>query len=658
MDLNLVSQILKKIILERGKVSLPMMGSLEAEDVPAGFAQGGSIITPPSKKIVFNSFDVTNDGLLENEYAVATGETLDESKKEVAEFINSVKTSLIDESNFLIPGLGKIVFGEDFKYSFDEEESLNLSPDSFGLGSFEVEKNNDNAAESAPEIETEEEKEVAKITSSLEEKPEKDAGVANVGIPEHEPQFAKGSRAPIDYDFGGEEAPESHIETRRTSSVADVYKIAPVAIAPAVKKADDTIKGTVIVDSGTTENQEAAAEEVRPAVKKNAEILHFSKKQNPADNKTADANEISGEKREKFIPSAGVLGGHSYIFGKPLQSEATEVVVLGDNGKFEVEHAAIESEEAATKRKSAPAKTGSVEFAQSAVGAIGIKGQSENVNDVEVNVVTKSLATSDSELSPEETKLSADEIALKKRLEAQEIAESEKKAEQKLWQDAQRVQMQKEKEEEARAEAERIEMEKKKAEEIAERRRRGEIIEDDKPELGLDGKPRTKVVKDIEGQDESAKESIAEIFTTVAEKEANASGAKVLGEKEAAKDWNAAKTAAVQEEGSADEIESQSKEALQKIEAQKAKEAEELKAKSKAKAEAWAKQQKEEEEQMRAERKLRNAKILKYLKYFGYGVAAVVVLALIIYALREPLRPVLEHLLYNADELRVIHYNL
>src|SRR5574344_460218 len=286
MDLNLVSQILKKIILERGKVSLPMMGSLEAEDVPAGFAQGGSIITPPSKKIVFNSFDVTNDGLLENEYAVATGETLDESKKDVAEFINSVKTSLIDESNFLIPGLGKIVFGEDFKYSFDEEESLNLSPDSFGLGSFEVEKNTDNAAESAPEIETEEEKEVAKITSSLEEKPEKDAGVANVGIPEHEPQFAKGSRAPIDYDFGGEEAPESHIETRRTSYVAD-------------------------------------AEEVRPAVKKNAEILHFSKKQNPADNKTADANEISGEKREKFIPSAGVLGGHAYSFGKPLQSEAT-----------------------------------------------------------------------------------------------------------------------------------------------------------------------------------------------------------------------------------------------------------------------------------------------------------------------------------------------
>ena len=105
MNLNLVSQILKKIILERGKVSIPMMGSLEAEDVPAGFAQGGSIIIPPSRKIVFNSFDVSNDGLLESEYAAASGITLEESKKEVADFINSVKISLIDESDFLIPGI-------------------------------------------------------------------------------------------------------------------------------------------------------------------------------------------------------------------------------------------------------------------------------------------------------------------------------------------------------------------------------------------------------------------------------------------------------------------------------------------------------------------------------------------------------------------------
>ena len=640
MDLNLVSQILKRIILERGKVSLPMMGSLETEDVPAGFAKGGAIINPPHRKIVFNSFDLTNDGLLESEYAAATGVTLEDSKKEVAEFINSIKTGLIDGSNFLIPGLGKIIFGEDFKYSFAKEESLNLSPDSFGLDSFEIEKNNDNVAEPAPETEQEQ---------------------------EEESQFAKESCDQIDYDYGGEEASELHIDARRTSSVADVYKIAPVAIAPVVKNTDDTIKGTVIVDSGRTETQEAVAEDVRPVVKKNAEIFHFSKKQNPVDNKSGNADEISGEKKEKFIPSVGVLGGHAYIFGKPLQSEATEVVVLGDNGKFEVEHAAIELEEIAAKRKSATAKTGGVEFAQSAVGAIGIKEQSENVSDVEINVVTRSLATGGIESPLEETKLSADEIALKKKLEAQEIAESEKKAEEKLWQDAQRVQMQKQKEEEARTEAERIESEKKKAEEIAARRRQGKIIEDDKLEHGFDGESRTKVVKDIEGQDESAKESIAEIFTTVAEKEANAGGAKVVGEKESAKDWNTAKTAAVQEDEPADKIESHSDEALQKdealqnIEAQKAQEAqeaEEIKAKSKAKAEAWAMWQKREEAKLRAERKLRNARILKYVKYFGYGVAAVVVLALIIYALREPLRPVLEHLLYNADELSVIHYKL
>ncbi|MCI1719662.1 MAG: hypothetical protein LKM37_01325 [Bacteroidales bacterium] len=250
--------------------------------------------------------------------------------------------------------------------------------------------------------------------------------------------------------------------------------------------------------------------------------------------------------------------------------------------------------------------------------------------------------------------MSPEEIELKKRLEAQQIAESEKKAEQKLWQDAQKVQQQKEQEEAARAEAERIEKEKHAAEEIAERRRRGELIEDEKQEIGLDGKPRAKVVKDIEGQDESAKESIAEIFTTVAEKEANASKAKVVGEKEASKDWSAVKNSAAEgeTESAEDAVEREKKRAEELAKA------EEEKAKAKAKADAWAKRQKEEEQQLQAERKLRNAKILKYLKYFGYGVAAVVVLALVVYALREPLKPVLEHLLYNADELRVIHYNL
>jgi hypothetical protein len=50
----------------------------------------------PYRKIVFNSFDVDNDGLLENEYSSAKGITLEEGRKEVAEFVNSVKTSLID----------------------------------------------------------------------------------------------------------------------------------------------------------------------------------------------------------------------------------------------------------------------------------------------------------------------------------------------------------------------------------------------------------------------------------------------------------------------------------------------------------------------------------------------------------------------------------
>jgi hypothetical protein len=255
---------------------------------------------------------------------------------------------------------------------------------------------------------------------------------------------------------------------RETSSVADVYKIAPAAIAPAAKRVDDTIKGTVIVDSGHSDETAENVENDEPhSIKKEAEVLHFTKKQNPAE------SDNSAGRKDKFIPSAGVLGGHSYVFGKPLQSEATEVVVLGDNGKYEVEHKAVETEEEENEKKSGASKAGGVEDAQSAVGAIGLNAKAGDVNNVEVNVVTKSGAASAEEAASDE-ELSPEEIELKKRLEAQQIAESEKKAEQKLWQDAQKVQEQKEMEEAARAEAERIEKEKHAAEEIAERRRRGE----------------------------------------------------------------------------------------------------------------------------------------------------------------------------------------
>jgi hypothetical protein len=652
MDLSLISQLLKRIIMQNGKVSLPMMGSLEVEDVPAGFSPDGSVIAPPYRKIVFNSFDVDNDGLLEDEYSSAKGITLEEGRKEVAEFVNSVKTSLIDNKAFSIDGLGKIIFGDDFKYNFETAGSLNLSPDSFGLDSFKVEKIDSRSGDGAKQ-ESKDHGDAVNILGSTEKSVS--GTIEDFGAPEHSPEFAKVEQPPIDYEFNNESEAkdEDAIDEEKTiareiSSVADVYKIAPAAIAPAAKRVDDTIKGTVIVDSGHSDDVADSVENEEPhPIKKEAEVLHFTKKQNPVE------SDNSAERTDKFIPSAGVLGGHSYVFGKPLQSEATEVVVLGDNGKYEVEHKAVEIEDEESEKKSGAAKAGGVEDAQSAVGAIGLNAKAGDVNNVEVNVVTKSGAASAEEAASDE-ELSPEEIELKKRLEAQQIAESEKKAEQKLWQDAQKVQQQKEQEEAARAEAERIEKEKHAAEEIAERRRRGELIEDEKQEIGLDGKPRAKVVKDIEGQDESAKESIAEIFTTVAEKEANASKAKVVGEKEASKDWSAVKNSAAEgeTESAEDAVEREKKRAEELAKA------EEEKAKAKAKADAWAKRQKEEEQQLQAERKLRNAKILKYLKYFGYGVAAVVVLALVVYALREPLKPVLEHLLYNADELRVIHYNL
>lgn len=639
MDLNLVSQILRGLILEHGKVSLPLMGSFDLEDVPAGFAQGGSVMTPPSKRVIFNGFDIENDGLLEQRYAAERGITLEESEREIADLVNSMKTSLIDSKTFEIPGFGKILFGDDFKYGFEGDKSFNFSPDSYGLDELKVERAGERPVDMTAEVKENPLKNLdddVKMVGPAERKESTNSNIADIGIPEHNPEFAK-SQPAIDYDFN-----KKSVE----GSVADIYKVAPAAIAPAAKPMKETVKGTIIVESNNEEKREDVEEDQAKAHRKEAEILYFKKKEN-----------VSKEKQEteRFTPSAGVLGGHSYVFGQPLQSEATEVVVLGDNGKYEVEHNASGDED---KQRAgveySNRKTGDIGIAQSAIGALGVDSKPANVNDVEVNVVTKSPSLEGGlNANVSEENLSPEEIEIKKKLEAQQVAESEKKAEEKIWEAAKQEQKRKQLEEEARAEAARIEAEKKAAEELAARRRRGEIIDEDKTEIGPNGKPLTKIVKDIEGQDESAKESIAEIFTTVAEKEASAEKAEIVGEKEASKDWSVVENSDVKEEESAEEIALRDAKREEELANENA-----AKARAKEKTEAWAKKQKASEEQERAERNARNAKIFKYVKYFGYGVAAVVVLALVIYLLREPLKPVLEHLLYNADELRVIHYNL
>ena len=55
MDIDLLSRMVREIILEKDRVELPGLGTFVAEIVPASFSDRGYTINPPYRRLYFRS---------------------------------------------------------------------------------------------------------------------------------------------------------------------------------------------------------------------------------------------------------------------------------------------------------------------------------------------------------------------------------------------------------------------------------------------------------------------------------------------------------------------------------------------------------------------------------------------------------------------------
>ena len=55
MDIDLLSKMVKELILDNDRVVLPGLGSFVAEIVPSAFTDRGYTITPPYRRLYFRS---------------------------------------------------------------------------------------------------------------------------------------------------------------------------------------------------------------------------------------------------------------------------------------------------------------------------------------------------------------------------------------------------------------------------------------------------------------------------------------------------------------------------------------------------------------------------------------------------------------------------
>lgn len=133
MDYNLLSQLLRELILDNDRVSLPEMGSFIADIAPAYFSEDGKTINPPFRRIFFRSTEMWNDELIEKYYAEKLGVERETISAEIEEFFEKFRLDLNVKKNIELPGLGKMRSTKEGNIYFTADRGLDIYANAYGL---------------------------------------------------------------------------------------------------------------------------------------------------------------------------------------------------------------------------------------------------------------------------------------------------------------------------------------------------------------------------------------------------------------------------------------------------------------------------------------------------------------------------------------------
>lgn len=132
MDIDLLSKMVKELILDNDKVSLPGLGAFVAEVVPATFSDKGYTVNPPYRRLSFRS-NLEQDTLLAELYARANGVAENIAGRIVTEFVSELAEVLKVKKTVVFPGLGRLRATKENNVFFVADEDLDIYPEGFGL---------------------------------------------------------------------------------------------------------------------------------------------------------------------------------------------------------------------------------------------------------------------------------------------------------------------------------------------------------------------------------------------------------------------------------------------------------------------------------------------------------------------------------------------
>lgn len=195
MDIDLLSKMVKELILDNDEVSLPGVGSFVAELVPSSFSDKGYTINPPYKRLSFRKKADASDNVLIDFYAKSNNVDKETASKIVIDFLSEMQKVLELRKSIVFPGLGKLRATKENIFFFVADEDLDIYPEGFGLEPISLKTHEETPAEVSATI--------AALQDILN--PEETEGQSGSG---EQPEAESGSEEPSDAVPGPEDAPE------------------------------------------------------------------------------------------------------------------------------------------------------------------------------------------------------------------------------------------------------------------------------------------------------------------------------------------------------------------------------------------------------------------------------------------------------------------
>lgn len=195
MDIDLLSKMVKELILDNDEVSLPGVGSFVAELVPSSFSDKGYTINPPYKRLSFRKKADASDNVLIDFYAKSNNVDRETASKIVIDFLSEMQKVLELRKSIVFPGLGKLRATKENIFFFVADEDLDIYPEGFGLEPISLKTHEETPAEVSATI--------AALQDILN--PEETEGQSGSG---EQPEAESGSEDPSEAESGPEDAPE------------------------------------------------------------------------------------------------------------------------------------------------------------------------------------------------------------------------------------------------------------------------------------------------------------------------------------------------------------------------------------------------------------------------------------------------------------------